>query len=160
VQPILHAIQPVRHIALKQWAEDFDMETVFDSPAHRLLRDGDTRVVLFRAGVICFFEAGPALQARVIARIQSTFQPIPEPHVEELPIRLGERDGVSRDGVVLKAWDDERLLLVALRLAQSLALELHEEAVEALLETRRAPKAPLTGVRAVVFRRGPGRRRG
>jgi len=135
VQPILHAIQPVRHIALKQWAEDFDMETVFDSPAHRLLRDGDTRVVLFRAGVICFFEAGPALQARVIAKIQSSFTPVPEPHVEELPVRLGDRDGVGRDGVVLKAWDDERLLLVALRLAQSLALELHEEAVEALLET-------------------------
>lgn len=132
---ILHAIQPVRQIVLKSWREDFAMEVVADTAAHRVLRDGDTRVILFRAGVICFFDAGPALQARVIAKVQAQFPPIPDPRVDELPIRLGERDGVGRDGVTLRAIDDERLLLVALRLAQSLALELHEEAVEALLET-------------------------
>lgn len=135
MQPFFHAIQPVRQIQLKSWTEDFDMERVYDGPAHRMLRDGDTRVVLFRSGVVCFYAAGPALQARIMARLQAEFNAIGEPQVEELQLRVGERDGVGKEGVVLRAFDDERLFLVALRLAQSLALELHEEAVENLLET-------------------------
>jgi Uncharacterized conserved protein len=67
--------------------------------------------------------------------VQAQFTPIADPKVEELAVRVGERDGVGRDGVILKNLDEERILLVALRLAQSLALELHEEAVENLLET-------------------------
>ena len=59
---ILNAIQPVRHISLKSWREDFGIEIAEDTPAHRLLRDGDAWVVLFRSGVICFFGAGPGLR--------------------------------------------------------------------------------------------------
>jgi len=134
-QAIIHAIQPVRQMQLKNWRETFDMAVVYDSPAHRMLRDGETRIILFRSGVICFFGAGPALQARVIAKAQAAFQPIAEPQAEEIALQLGDRDGMGKDVVMLREWEDERIFLVALRLAQSLALELHEEAVENLLET-------------------------
>ena len=106
---ILHAIQPVRHISLKSWREDFEMDLLENTPAHRLLRDADTWVVLFRSGVICFFGAGPALQAKVIATVQAQFTPIANPKVEELAVRVGERDGVGRDGVTLKNLDEERI---------------------------------------------------
>mgnify|MGYP000844643723 CR=1 FL=1 len=135
MQPLLHAIQPVRQIQLKTWSECFDMERVFEGPAHRMLRDGETRVVLFRSGVICFYEAGPALQARIMAGVQAAFPAVSKVNVEELQLRLSDRDGVGKEAVQLRQMDDERLFLVALRLAQSLALELHEEAVESLLET-------------------------
>ncbi|MDD3761178.1 MAG: RMD1 family protein [Acidithiobacillus sp.] len=135
MQPLLYAIQPVRQIQLKTWNECFDMERVFEGPAHRMLRDGETRVVLFRSGVICFYEAGPALQARIMAGVQAAFPAVSKVNVEELQLRLSDRDGVGKEAVQLRQMDDERLFLVALRLAQSLALELHEEAVESLLET-------------------------
>jgi uncharacterized Rmd1/YagE family protein len=151
---ILHAIQPVRHISLKSWREDFEMDLVENTPAHRVLRDGDTWVVLFRSGVLCFFGAGPALQAKVIATVQAQFTPIVNPKVEELAVRVGERDGVGRDGVILKNLDEERILLVALRLAQSLALELHEEAVENLLETTLNLLSEVTRTGRLPGRRG------
>ena len=151
---ILHAIQPVRHISLKSWREDFEMDLVENTPAHRLLREGDTWVVLFRSGVLCFFGAGPALQAKVIATVQTQFTPIANPKVEELALRVGERDGVGRDGVTLKNLDEERILLVALRLAQSLALELHEEAVENLLETTLNLLSEVTRTGRLPGRRG------
>lgn len=135
MQPLLYAIQPVRQIQLKTWNECFDMERVFEGPAHRMLRDGETRVVLFRSGVICFYEAGPALQAQIMAGVQAAFPAVSKVNVEELQLRLSDRDGVGKEAVQLRQMDDERLFLVALRLAQSLALELHEEAVESLLET-------------------------
>ncbi|HUX19481.1 MAG TPA: RMD1 family protein, partial [Acidithiobacillus sp.] len=151
---ILHAIQPVRHISLKSWREDFEMDLLENTPAHRLLRHDDTWVVLFRSGVICFFGAGPALQAKVIATVQAQFTPIAKPKVEELAVRVGERDGVGRDGVTLKNLDEERILLVALRLAQSLALELHEEAVETLLETTLNLLSEVTRTGRLPGRRG------
>lgn len=132
---VLHAVQAVRHIALKQWPEDFGMAVLVDTAAQRVLRQGDIRVYLFRAGVIGFYDAPPALQARVLAKVQADFEPLDTPHGEEVQIGLGERDGVGKDGITLRQLDDERLLLVALRLAQSVALELHEEAVENLMET-------------------------
>jgi uncharacterized Rmd1/YagE family protein len=154
VNTILHAIQPVRHIALKNWHETFDMDLIDNNPSHRLLREGDTWVALFRSGVICFFGAGPALQARIIASVQAEFTAISHPKVEELHIKTGEKDGVARDGVTLKNIDDERILLVALRLAQSLALELHEEAVETLLETTLNLLSEVTRTGRLPGRRG------
>ncbi len=154
MQSILHAIQPVRHISLKTWREDFEMDLVDNNPAHRVLRSGDTWVLLFRSGVLCFLGAGPALQARVIAKVQAQFTPITDPKAEELAIRVGERDNVGRDGVTLKSLDEEHILLVALRLAQSLALELHEEAVEALLETTLNLLSEVTRTGRLPGRRG------
>lgn len=154
MQSILHAIQPVRHISLKTWREDFEMDLVDNNPAHRVLRSGDTWVLLFRSGVLCFLGAGPALQARVIAKVQAQFTPITDSRAEELAIRIGERDSVGRDGVTLKSLDEEHILLVALRLAQSLALELHEEAVEALLETTLNLLSEVTRTGRLPGRRG------
>ncbi|MBU2761452.1 RMD1 family protein [Acidithiobacillus sulfurivorans] len=151
---ILHAIQPVRHIALKNWDETFDMDLVDNNPAHRLLRDGDAWVAIFRSGVLCFFGAGPALQARIVASVQAQFTAISNPKVEELFIKTGERDAVGRDGVTLKHLDEERILLVSLRLAQSLALELHEEAVETLLETTLNLLSEVTRTGRLPGRRG------
>lgn len=131
----LHAIQAVRQITLKQWPEDFGMTVIADTAAHRALREDEARVYLFRSGVIGFYEASPSLQARVLARVQAEFPPVDIPAAEDINLRLGDRDGVDKDALSLRQIDDERLLLVALRLAQSVALELHEATVENLLET-------------------------
>ena len=78
----LHAIQAVRQITLKQWPEDFGMSVIADTSAHRALQDGETRVYLFRSGVIGFYEASPSLQSRVLARVQAEFPPVNHPAVE------------------------------------------------------------------------------
>ncbi len=130
------------------------MELVYNTPAHRFLRGGDTRIAMFRSGVICFFQAEPGLESWVLDVVRSEFMGIPESRVEELELLSGNRDGITREGVILREMDDEHIFLVALRLAQSLALELHEEAVENLLETTLGLLSDVTRTGRLPGRRG------
>jgi required for meiotic nuclear division protein 1 len=93
--------------------------------------------VLFRYGVVVFFDAGPAAAAAFVAEIQPQIgNPYPTPETEEIEVRVdaGTREGMLGDVVVLDAVTIERLQVIADVLSKSVLLAYYESGIAASVD--------------------------
>ncbi len=90
--------------------------------------------VLFRYGVVVFFDVAPMEEVSFLERLRPfVTRPYEQPETEEIDIAVETqaRDGVKPGGVVFEACTIERLQLVADILSKSVLLALYEARVSA-----------------------------
>ena len=93
--------------------------------------------VLFRYGAVVFFNVGPVEEASFLRHLlHLTTDPYAEPETEEVEIRVSpDRDGVIENGgILLSGLTVERLQIIAIILARSVALAYYERKVAAAFE--------------------------
>lgn len=122
---------------------------------------GNGYVVIFRYGVIVFFNADPEHRREFLKHLQDYLvQPFTEAHMEEVALALDRdvHEGMKEDKIYLQDAGIPRLQLVAEILAKSLVLDHYEgyvvqnlELIEPLVE--KLKRKGLRGLRAGVLLR-------
>lgn len=98
---------------------------------------GGGAAVLFRYGVVVFFDVTPAEEAAFIEQISRLVGgALPTPETEEVEIRVDPRahEGMQGDGILLANDEVERLQIVSDILAKSVVLALYEARIAGSFE--------------------------
>lgn len=88
--------------------------------------------VLFRYGVVVLFGLEPMEEASFLGHLAPfVHHPLPQPELEEatIRVRLGQREGVALDAIVIDRISVDRLQLVADILAKSVVLAYYEHEI-------------------------------
>lgn len=115
-------------IDLKTWQVTEGLAT---NPLALEVRGGSI-AVLFRYGVVVFFDTLPVEEVAFISSLKSLVaNPYPSPEVEEVPVRIdpGTREALKGGTVYLESVTLERLQLIADVLSKSVMLALQESRI-------------------------------